>query len=187
LKESVNKQKNRIAGAFEKHFRHFGFKKTTVDEVAAELGSSKKTIYNYFKSKDEIFYFIVSRKAKARREMIEKKIMHLESAGAKMEAMIRINFTEFRKIHKIKVKVFDEHFQSEIAAGAFRKAFNQMVSDIIDEGVKNKEFEVCNHEMTVKYIQALITETVRTLREDSEAKPEDFLVFTVNKLLIKCN
>lgn len=186
MKDSVNKQKIRIAGAFEKHFRHFGFKKTTVDDVAAELGSSKKTIYNYFNSKDEIFYFIISRKAKARKEMIEKKIIHLDSAKEKMDAMILINFEEFRKIHKRKIKAFDDRFQSEIAAGAFREAFKQMVSDILTEGIENKEFEVCDHEMTVRYIQSLISETVMKMREDSEAKPEDFLVFTVNKLLIKC-
>jgi AcrR family transcriptional regulator len=184
--DNTIKQRTRIAEAFERHFMHFGFKKTTVDDVAAELGSSKKTIYNYFSSKDEIFYFIISSKAKTRREMIEKKIIHLESAKAKMEAMIRINFEEFRKVHKRKAAALDERFQSEIAAGAFREAFSRMVSDIIREGVANKEFEVCDHEMTVRYIQALITETVMKMREDKDAHPEDFLVFTVNKLLNKC-
>lgn len=185
MKDSNSKQKIRIAGAFEKHFLHFGFKKTTVDEVAAELGSSKKTIYHYFSSKDEIFYFIISRKAKARREMIEKKIRHLDTASEKMEAMIRINFSEFRKIHKKKIKAMDERFQSEIAAGAFREAFYQMVSGIITEGVDEKEFEVCDHEMTVKYIQALISETVMIMREQKIEEPEDFLICTVNKILSK--
>lgn len=183
MKDSNSKQKIRIAGAFEKHFLHFGFKKTTVDEVAAELGSSKKTIYHYFSSKDEIFYFIISRKAKARREMIEKKIRHLETASEKMEAMIRINFSEFRKIHKKKLKAMDGRFQSEIAAAAFREAFYQMVSNIVIQGVENKEFEVCDHEVTVKYIQALISETVMIMREQGIEEPEDFLIYTVNKIL----
>lgn len=183
--ETDIKKKIKIAGAFEKHFRHFGFKKTAMDDVAAELGVSKKTIYKHFTSKDDIFYFIISRKAEARRIMIEKKIMHIGSAGAKMEEMIRINFTEFRKIHKRKAHAFDDRFQSEIAAGAFREAFHQLVSDIIDEGVNNNEFEVCDHGMTVRYIQALMTETVRYMREDQSSQPEDFLICSVNKLLNK--
>jgi len=185
LIENDNKQKIRIAGAFEKHFRHFGFKKTTVDDVAADLGISKKTIYSFFDSKDEIFYFIVNRKAKERREMIEEKIMHLESAMQKMEEMIRINFSEFRKMHKRKLSAFDEQFQSEIASGAFRQAFKRLVSNIIEEGVENGEFEVHDHDMTVRFTQALITEAIRTIREDSSLEPEDFLVYSINRLLKK--
>lgn len=79
----------------------------------------------------------------------------------------------------------DERFQSEIAAGAFREAFYQMVSGIITEGVDEKEFEVCDHEMTVKYIQALISETVMIMREQKIEEPEDFLICTVNKILSK--
>ncbi len=179
------KKKNEIADAFKRHFLHFGFKKTTVDDVAAELGMSKKTIYRCFDSKDDIFYFIISRKAKARRVMIEKKIKNLDSASAKMEEMISINFTKFREIHKSTSPAFDERFQAEIAAGAFKEAFNQLVSDIIEEGVKKNEFEVCDHDMTVRYIQALITETVISIREDHSSQPEDFLICTVNKLLKK--
>ena len=44
-----------IADVFKKYFHHYGFKKTSVDEVAAELHISKKTIYSYFESKEAIF------------------------------------------------------------------------------------------------------------------------------------
>jgi AcrR family transcriptional regulator len=185
LTEITDKLKSRIAGAFEKHFRHFGFKKTTVDDVAADLGISKKTIYAQFKSKDEIFYYIISRKAEARKEIIEDQIMHIDSAMGKMEEMIRINFSEFRKVHKRKIKAMDEHFQSEIAAGAFRQAFKQLVSNIIEEGVKKGEFEVSDHDITVRFTQALITEAIHTIREDNSLKPEDILVASVNRLLRK--
>ena len=180
----INK-KIKIADAFKKHFMHFGFKKTTVDEVVADLGISKKTIYKYFDSKDDIFYFIISSKAEARRIMIEHELEVISSAAKKMETMIRINFTEFRKIHKKKSHALDDRFQYEIASMAFRESFNRLVSDIIEEGVENEEFTVCHHEMTVKYIQALITETVRALRENSLAEPEESLICTVNKILQK--
>jgi len=185
LNNQTESQKNRIADAFKKHFMHFGFKKTTVDEVATELGVSKKTIYRYFTSKDEIFYFIISRKAEARRIMIEEEITHLGTAKEKLEAMVMINFEEFRKIHKKKIKAMDDRFQSEIAARAFSEAFKRLVSDVLSEGVSNKEFEICDLEMTVRYIQSIITETVKVLREDSEAEPEEFLICTLNKLLMR--
>ena len=184
METDINK-KIKIADAFEKHFRHFGFKKTTVDEVASELGVSKKTVYKYVSSKDEIFYFIISRKAEARRLMIEKELIDLSTATEKMELMVRINFAEFRKIHKRKIPAMAQQFQADIAAGAFRETFKHMVSEILTEGVNNNEFEVCDHEMTVRYIQSIITETVRRLMEDNKSHPEDFLIFTLKKLLVK--
>ena len=53
-------QKQAIADAFKKHFQHFGFKKTSMDDISNELHVSKKTIYQYFSTKEEIFYYVVS-------------------------------------------------------------------------------------------------------------------------------
>ncbi|MCD4723204.1 MAG: TetR/AcrR family transcriptional regulator [Bacteroidales bacterium] len=183
--ENNLKQKTRIAGAFTKHFLHFGFKKTTVDDVASELGISKKTIYKFFNSKEDIFYFIISRKAEARRVMIEKELKKITTARAKIETMIRINISEFRKIHKKKGHAFADSFQYEIASGAFRQAFYSLVSEIIEEGVKDGEFADFNHEMTIRYVQALITETIRSIVENDASQPEDFLICTIHKLLAK--
>ena len=35
-------------------FRLYGIKSVTMDEIARELGISKKTIYQFFKDKDEV-------------------------------------------------------------------------------------------------------------------------------------
>jgi AcrR family transcriptional regulator len=180
-----NSKQIEIAAAFERHFKHFGFRKTTVDEVAAEMGISKKTIYQCFKSKDAIFYFVVSRKAKERRLMIEREIKPLNSAWEKMESMIRINFTEFRKLHKRQRSSMDERFQEEIASAAFRKTFFGLVDDIIREGVGKEEFEIKNHQYTIRFIQSLIIEAVRIIREDQKSEPEEMLIFSVYKLLHK--
>jgi len=49
----VTTEKKIISTAKEKFFAN-GFQKTTVDELASELKISKKTIYKYFSSKEEI-------------------------------------------------------------------------------------------------------------------------------------
>lgn len=46
--------KNKIMDAVARLIVRYGLKKFTVDEVAAELGISKKTLYQYFSSKDEM-------------------------------------------------------------------------------------------------------------------------------------
>ncbi|MGF7118617.1 TetR/AcrR family transcriptional regulator [Methanobacterium oryzae] len=46
--------KNRIIQAAIKIFSKKGFHKSTMDEIAGEVGVSKATLYTYFKSKEEI-------------------------------------------------------------------------------------------------------------------------------------
>lgn len=60
-KEEINNEKERIlAFSFEKFFKD-GFYKTSMDQVAGELRISKKTIYKYFSTKDELINEIVER------------------------------------------------------------------------------------------------------------------------------
>ncbi len=37
-------------------FRQFGFERTSMSEICSRVGGSKATLYNYFKSKEELFY-----------------------------------------------------------------------------------------------------------------------------------
>jgi AcrR family transcriptional regulator len=183
VSKNLDKQRSRIASVFEKHFRHFGFKKTTVDEVAAELGISKKTIYKTFDSKDDIFRFIIGRKAEARRAMVEEEIKDLETATAKLEAMIRINFREFRKIHCHKKITPDSYNKTEMASSVFRKTFFGLMKDIVDEGISKEEFGTCEASMSARYIQSLISETFLSVMEDPDGPYEEYLICSVKRLL----
>lgn len=185
MAETENKQVLRIAGAFEKSFRHYGFKKTTVDEVAAELGVSKKTIYQHFRSKEDIFRFIISRKANHRLEVVENEVENIETAWEKLETMITINLSEFRKIHSKKKRTTDNVLQSEMASRIFKKAFFGLLKKIVEEGIRKGEFEVCDTDTTVKYIQALISESMFWIVEDIQAQPDDKLICIVKRILSK--
>lgn len=41
-------------------FQESGYERATISEICARVGGSKSTIYNYFKSKDELFYHVIS-------------------------------------------------------------------------------------------------------------------------------
>jgi AcrR family transcriptional regulator len=52
--EKENKEKERILSHITRKFQSEGFYKTSMDEIAGELRVSKKTIYKYFPSKDDL-------------------------------------------------------------------------------------------------------------------------------------
>jgi AcrR family transcriptional regulator len=50
-----------IVGAAERLFLENGFGATSMDAIAAEAGASKRTVYNHFPSKDELFRAVLER------------------------------------------------------------------------------------------------------------------------------
>ncbi len=56
-KENV---REKILEAAERRLWHYGFKKTTIDEIAADVGVGKGTIYLYFDSKEDIGLAIIA-------------------------------------------------------------------------------------------------------------------------------
>ena len=52
--------RQKILDAAEQRLWHYGFKKTTIDEIASDAGVGKGTVYLYFNGKEEIGLAIVS-------------------------------------------------------------------------------------------------------------------------------
>jgi TetR/AcrR family transcriptional regulator, cholesterol catabolism regulator len=51
--------KDRILGKATELFMRYGIRSITMDEIANSLGISKKTIYQFFKDKDELVYAVI--------------------------------------------------------------------------------------------------------------------------------
>ncbi|MCL5021676.1 MAG: TetR/AcrR family transcriptional regulator [Bacteroidetes bacterium] len=73
-----------------RRFADTGFKKVTIDEIAAELGISKKTVYKFFSSKEEILREVVLERMKLLLEMFEKIQTMKESSVDKIQAISEI-------------------------------------------------------------------------------------------------
>src|SRR5690554_6946521 len=55
--------RERIVAAARRRFLRYGFARCTMAELAAELGMSKKTLYQHFRSKEELVDELVTRKS----------------------------------------------------------------------------------------------------------------------------
>ena len=63
--------RQKILDAAEQRLWHYGFKKTTIDEIASDAGVGKGTVYLYFDGKEEIGLAIVSEYKRRNLEQIE--------------------------------------------------------------------------------------------------------------------
>jgi len=55
IKRLVEQRRNEILDAASKVFSKYGFAKTTIDQIANQADLGKGTVYQYFKSKNELF------------------------------------------------------------------------------------------------------------------------------------
>ncbi|WP_127124629.1 TetR/AcrR family transcriptional regulator [Pseudoflavitalea rhizosphaerae] len=82
----------------------FGFKKTTMEDIARAIGKSKSSLYYYYKTKEEIFEAVVAEDMDESRRTTEEKMNSVESAPEKFRLMFTTIFGSIReKIDKFSV------------------------------------------------------------------------------------
>ena len=63
LEDSHKGMRENIVSAATEVFSRYGFKKTSMEDIARALRMGKSSIYYYFKGKEEIFQAVVDREA----------------------------------------------------------------------------------------------------------------------------
>lgn len=95
--------KERILDVAAEKINSYGLKKFTVDEIAAELKISKKTIYKYFKSKDDMILQYFEAIISSDKESVEKT---LRSNSEFLEKIHQIVYSNHK--YKLPIKLLNE-------------------------------------------------------------------------------
>jgi AcrR family transcriptional regulator len=57
----ADRKKNLILDVTKKLIVHYGYAKTTLDDIAGALGMKKSSLYYYYKNKEDIMYEVIMR------------------------------------------------------------------------------------------------------------------------------
>jgi AcrR family transcriptional regulator len=156
-KEQVKRQIIITAGQI---FSRFGFKKTTMEEVARELKMGKSSIYYYFSSKEEIFEAVVLSEANVLRSELTKAIKSVESPIGKMEKYIFVRMKAFEKLSNYYNAIFDKNLDHFDFIEKIREKYDReelaILRLILYHGVRKKVFNVRNSEYTALAIQTTL-------------------------------
>jgi len=101
-------KKEQIIEAARALFTMYGYRKVSMDEIAREAGVTKKTIYTYFKDKDELYQYFVLEEIEQMKKIIEKNEKK------------PIPFAE--KIHQTIYEVLTYKKQAKLIEGMVREA-----------------------------------------------------------------
>ncbi|QNM96025.1 TetR/AcrR family transcriptional regulator [Chitinimonas koreensis] len=102
----TDRKREDIVAAALAEFRENGFKNTSMDRVAARAAVSKRTVYNHFPSKDELFAEIMLELWRASMAQVDLayrpgrplREQLLELAGQKMALLADANFLDLARV-----------------------------------------------------------------------------------------
>ncbi len=119
-----------------------GFYKTTMDDVASELGMSKKTIYKFFPSKDDLVKAIAHHFMNRMKSKIVPALNSDKNAIEKLDELIKILAAASEKVSNKRMDEMRKHFPSlwnEI--DSFRtKTMFENITKVIEQGKKEGLF-----------------------------------------------
>ena len=144
----------------DKLFRE-GFYKTTMDEVASELGMSKKTIYKFFPSKDDLVMAIAKHFMNRMKNKILPALTSDKNAIEKLGELIKILAGASEKISTKRMEEMKKHFPeiwNEIDRFRTKMMFEN-ITKVIDQGKKEGLFI----DYPTNIIMNILVASVRTI------------------------
>jgi AcrR family transcriptional regulator len=129
-------------------FSRFGFRKTTMDEIALAARKGKSSIYYYFASKEEIFQAVVEKEAGMLKIEMEKVIEQVSDPKEKLKAYVMVRMQTISKLANFYSAIKDEYLSHLDFIEKIRIKYDKdeilMVEKVLQEGVVNGEFKIEN-------------------------------------------
>lgn len=136
-------------------FAKHGVQNTTMNDIAEAAQKGRRTLYTYFKSKEEVFQAVVEQELEhVRRELEIARRLHLD-VETKLINFIYIHLEAMKTVvlrnGTLKAEFFRDIWSVEQARQPLDSYELKMIQEILDEGVRLGQFEVL-HTSTMAYL-----------------------------------
>jgi len=166
--EEQIRRRHEIFGTSVKLFLKKGFQETSMREIAEMAGIGKSTLYDYFKTKDEILVWgvedqlmdltvevqeIVKQPTPAIKRLRQAMKMHLEFLVSSKEFYLKLSF-EVQRLN----------LESQKRIQVRRHAYQDLIRQLIDEGIAEGSFRKVDSLLVARTLITALTPTVFTSR-----------------------
>jgi AcrR family transcriptional regulator len=182
----------RILDCAERLFRHYGYTKMTVADVAKELGMSTANIYRFFASKTEIHQAVCGRMLAASYEMALEIARQPISAADRLRAYIHAQ-------HKMTLEtMLDEQKVHEMVIVAIERdwhvierhvdSIHDIIAGVIAEGIASGEFASQDPQIAARCFGAATVNlchpqmVAQCLAKENRATPDELVEFAIRAL-----
>ena len=143
-------------------FERFGFKKTTMEDIARQVGKSKSAFYYYYKTKEEIFEAVILNDIANTEALVAEAIKKEGSASSKFRVLcvtllggVKQKANQFSTF---KSELYETHFLFDNIIKKRDSYIEEMIKDILILGISQKEVKMMNNaEMSLWAVMINIT------------------------------
>lgn len=126
----MNKTKNLIFTSAIKVFSINGYDRATMDGIASEAGVAKGTLYYYFKSKEEIFKYIISEGMKVIQEEIDEAVSKTDGEIERLRTVFKTQLSLVNRNRDFFKVVASQLWGKEIRQFELRDIINNYINYI---------------------------------------------------------
>lgn len=127
-------------------FTRFGFKKTSMDDIARSIRMGKSSIYYYFKSKEEIFQAVVDSEADLLRIKVNKILEGSDDSMSKLRAYVKLRMDLIKQLSNYMEILKNDDLMNLALTEKIRKKYDDeevtIIRRILEEGNDKGVFKV---------------------------------------------
>jgi TetR/AcrR family transcriptional regulator len=145
-----------ILDAARKRFAYYGFSKVTMDEIAADVGLGKASLYYYFPTKEYLFQEVVKQEKNQFLADLQSMIGKKMSPCDMLRQYAQRRIQHFRELANLRALQFQ---QSPETKGSFLQLFKEfqrqeieLIEQILEIGKKAGEFSISNSQQSAEVI-----------------------------------
>jgi len=155
-----NENYDEILTAARSIFSKYGYKKTTLDDIAFAIKKGKSSLYYYFNSKEDIFKAVIEYESNIITKELKDCISLVKDPMGQLE-----NFISHRYVLLKKVVVFYDALNNDLITHLdfvrkvrekYDKLEAEMIKHILQKGIDSNVFYLENIELTALAIQTAI-------------------------------
>jgi len=152
--------KNRIIEVAQDIFKRYGFKKSTMDEIAAAAGKGKSTLYHYFKSKEEVFAAVIEKESNIMFKELNKIITANIDSKLKIKKYITTRMELINELSNLYSAIKSDYLNHFNFIQKYRVKYDEyeilFIEQILQDGINKNEFNI-NEDDTKIYAYGLAT------------------------------
>jgi len=139
-----DEKKGQLLNAARTVVARFGYRKTTLEDIAAEAGVSRATLYYYFPNKEEVFRALIVHEIERFQSVLLEAVDPDAPADERLMSFVRARFRHLRELKSL--YSVTEHFARDFLPMAseelawFQEAEKAFLSGLIQQGMESGRF-----------------------------------------------
>lgn len=143
---SISKTRQRLVEVARDLFAHKGLEATTMNDIALASGRGRRTLYTYFRNKEEIYYAVIEEELDHLSEKMDAVAQMDTEPEQKLMTLVYSHLSNIRDTVARNGTLRAEFFRNIWMVEKVRKTFDmeerRILQQVLQEGVEKKRFHV---------------------------------------------